>query len=851
MKYTLIDFQEKAVDAIVRRLRQARGNYAEDGDLTAIGLTAPTGTGKTVMATAVLERLLFGDDDNDPNRDLVVIWFSDDPNLNLQTKHKFTLASSKITANRIVELAGVDQRVLDGGTIYLAHMQQFGIGATTSHAVNKGVTNDGRTHGVWDMIGNTVRAKGKDVLLVIDEAHRGAGEGTAARKTIINTLVHGGKSGVGVTVPATPVVFGLSATPARFTESMAGAGRTLTPVGVDMAKVLASGIIKDAINVPRPVENQKADHTLLADAVGELRKATDRWQTHHEETGDPLVVPIMVVQVPPGVTKVDMDAYVDTVHKSWPGLFQDKTMAHAFDSHVDEKHGDHTLRYVAPADIANDETLRVVFFKNALTTGWDCPRAEVMVSLRSSTDPTPIAQLIGRMVRTPLAKRIEDGDPDLNSVFLHLPLYDAKQVASVVTALTSDPDLENGPTINVGSVDCLPAAGSEKFVEALAALPSFERPAKPHGSVMAAASSLAGLLADHQFEAKPTDNLKARVVAAMSQAHRENDETVGVKAHDVLHYDMGTDTLVSTESGYATTGETGQLRSLRVREIDVRSNYKDAKKAFTEEYAQAYVNHLIEAGEEPIDADALVIALASVPAATAAVEKAAADQIGEWRAKHEGKVDRLNVEARGKFAACWSPNLDLMETTVLPPEKVKAATGQIVTGDDGEKTIVDLPSRDKHLFADPATGRFPGKPGTTWEEEALDIELGRDGTKFWYRNPSRGKNALAIPYDDGDGRGLMHPDFLIFRTDDAGVPVVDIIDPHLHSAADTGPKWRGLALWAAANVDRLGVVEAVIKVDDQLRTVNLLDSNVVAAFEDVSTKDGVEAVFASHGRDLS
>ena len=52
----------------------------------------------------------------------------------------------------------------------------------------------------------------------------------------------------------------------------------------------------------------------------------------------------------------------------------------------------------------------MVLFKEALTTGWDCPRAEVMLSFRSAQDYTYIAQLIGRMVRTPLARRIATDD---------------------------------------------------------------------------------------------------------------------------------------------------------------------------------------------------------------------------------------------------------------------------------------------------------------------------------------------------------------------------------------------------------------------------------------------------------
>ena len=49
----------------------------------------------------------------------------------------------------------------------------------------------------------------------------------------------------------------------------------------------------------------------------------------------------------------------------------------------------------------DDTWVRVLIAKDAISTGWDCPRAEVMVSFRPASDQTYIAQMLGRMVRTP------------------------------------------------------------------------------------------------------------------------------------------------------------------------------------------------------------------------------------------------------------------------------------------------------------------------------------------------------------------------------------------------------------------------------------------------------------------
>jgi type III restriction enzyme len=84
--------------------------------------------------------------------------------------------------------------------------------------------------------------------------------------------------------------------------------------------------------------------------------------------------------------------------------------------------------------IEEDEKAIVVFFKMNLSTGWDCPRAETMMSFRHANDYTYIAQLLGRMIRTPLARRVES-DAELNNVGLFLPFFDEKTVKMVEQVL--------------------------------------------------------------------------------------------------------------------------------------------------------------------------------------------------------------------------------------------------------------------------------------------------------------------------------------------------------------------------------------------------------------------------------
>lgn len=90
----------------------------------------------------------------------------------------------------------------------------------------------------------------------------------------------------------------------------------------------------------------------------------------------------MIVQVEPKVTTARLSEILATIESAWPEL-SDYAVAHAFgDPHGPLQVGDRSVRYIPPEAIAGNDRARVVLFKSALTTGWDCPRAEVLVSFQ-------------------------------------------------------------------------------------------------------------------------------------------------------------------------------------------------------------------------------------------------------------------------------------------------------------------------------------------------------------------------------------------------------------------------------------------------------------------------------------
>ncbi|HYN78476.1 MAG TPA: DEAD/DEAH box helicase family protein, partial [Lamprocystis sp. (in: g-proteobacteria)] len=520
MKFTLKDYQDAAVRDVLVNLRKARRRWREDGDRHAFSLSALTGAGKTVMAAAAFEALFHGDDDRDFEADpgAVVIWFSDDPSLNEQTRFRLLEASDRLRYGDLVVVQNTFNRErLQAGRVYFLNTQKLSKNSllVRGHEVDEAQARqgvlpletrpDGRAYSIWDTIRNTIEDPALTLYLVLDEAHRGLGALSRAaqsdKSTIVNRLINGAGE-----VPAIPVVWGISATVERFNLAMADAkGRSTLPhVVVDAAKVQESGLLKDTIILDSPKEVGPFDTVLVRRATDKLKASSAAWAAYAaQQDATERVEPLMVLQVPNTPDHDDIGRSLDTILQQWPELPRD-AFAHVFGEHSTQTFGGHAVPHISPERVQDADWVRVLIAKDAISTGWDCPRAEVMVSFRPARDRTHITQLLGRMVRTPLARRIP-GHDRLNAVDCLLPFFDAAAVAAVAEALMQGGGDDGTPALPGRRVlinpreqtpnPALPAA----VWEALLALPSQalpQRGARPVKRLTALAHELAfdGLL---------------------------------------------------------------------------------------------------------------------------------------------------------------------------------------------------------------------------------------------------------------------------------------------------------------------------------------------------------------------
>lgn len=190
----------------------------------------------------------------------------------------------------------------------------------------------------------------------------------------------------------------------------------------------------------------------------------------------------------------------------------------------------------------------------------------------------------------------------------------------------------------------------------------------------------------------------------------------------------------------------------------------------------------------------------------------------------------------------------MLPTTVIARDTYPSATEK-ASGDES----VPIDTYPDHLYVigegKPNAGRFPVDTSkSSWEQMVLTIELEMLETLLgWYRNPSAGRYALAIPYEFGDKSLLMHPDFLFFHQDGEEI-VLDIIDPHRQDANDAAPKWSALAKYAIDHPEGLRRVLAVIRdAQGNLRALDLRKDGITQKVAAATNKDLLEALFASEG----
>ncbi len=374
----LKDYQKQAVDNLSRKVE----NSLRSSESEIVVFQAPTGSGKTVMVSALLKELISRRKDD---RKFAFVWVSVRM-LHKQSKEKLESFYEDDRAIKCSYFDDLEDRRIGENEVLFINWHSI-----NKKDINLFVKDNEKDNNLSNIIKNT-KEEGLTIVLVIDESHHTANSDKS--KELIEII-------------NPKITLEVSATP-HLTEGVSEIEK------VRLADVKAEEMIKSEILVNPEfldikIGSKSADEIVIEQG---LKKREELLKMYKKEGSN--VNPLMLIQLPDNRSNLvsKKEAVVKILEKR--GITEKNGKLAIW---LSEDKSD-TL----PNIEKNNNEVEVLVFKQAIALGWDCPRASILAIFRESKSFTFTIQTIGRIMRMPELKYYLK-EPDLNQgyVFTNLP----------------------------------------------------------------------------------------------------------------------------------------------------------------------------------------------------------------------------------------------------------------------------------------------------------------------------------------------------------------------------------------------------------------------------------------------
>lgn len=375
-------FQQVLIDRIASHLGAAHAAYnAPEADLAelrkeqgAVLLEAPTGVGKTFMATRAISKF-------SRHKKMLWFWFSPWAHLTDQTEAALKEDAAGLTVTTLANERHAD--ALTGSKVYPLVWASLAAKDETRRKTRD--ADDGKQDLATFV--SEARELGYRIGVVIDEAHHGMRSQTEASRLLRDVL----QPEYHLFVTATPDDKEL----AEFQAYM-GLRRIKREVAT-RADGVAAGLIKPDVKVLYFEEGDEsagylsAGVSLTSAAIAKAVAQHTKLKAELETCVPGRLTPLLLVQVSSASAEAELEAKKALVDA---GIAEDRIRIHT------AAKPDRNLQ-----QIANDQSVEALIFKMAVGTGFDAPRAFTLVSLRSSRSEQFGLQVLGRILRVHSALR--------------------------------------------------------------------------------------------------------------------------------------------------------------------------------------------------------------------------------------------------------------------------------------------------------------------------------------------------------------------------------------------------------------------------------------------------------------
>lgn len=349
----LFDFQESTVMRLLELATDSRKKQT-------IVVKSPTGSGKTIMLIDFVEEYL-----NKINSNTAFIWLCPGKgDLEEQSRQRMiSVAPHRNTQNLFDAL----RNGFPPESVTFINWELV---------TKKGNTaiREGERKNLYDRIAEAHRG-GMDFIVIIDEEHS---NNTAKAKDIINHF-------------AAKNIVRVSATAEK--------NNNYEFINIDELDVIDEGLITKALYVNEGVEDNikiDDDYDYLLDLADANRKNIAARYKEVLPEGK-IIRPLVLIQFPNGQPET-----IEAVEKKL------ESMGYTYDNGMVSKWMSEEKRDL-PENLTDNDGIPVfLLMKQAISTGWDCPRAKILVKLREGMSEQFEIQTIGRIRRMPEAKHYDD-----------------------------------------------------------------------------------------------------------------------------------------------------------------------------------------------------------------------------------------------------------------------------------------------------------------------------------------------------------------------------------------------------------------------------------------------------------
>ncbi|UUM24461.1 DEAD/DEAH box helicase [Mycoplasma sp. 3686d] len=357
----LKNFQERAVDFLINKTNNLNSR-------SKIVVESPTGSGKTIILLAFIEKYL----DYNPND--IVCWLCPGKgDLEEQSKEKMNKFVPNIKNGSLFDILSNGFR---DGTTYFINWE------TITKKDNNALKESERKN-LFERIAEAHR-QGKKFIIIIDEEHQ---NDTSKANDIISSI----NANYEIRVSATPK------------KRILGEFHQISELDVINEELITRFMYinkdLDAVSVSNPEHEAE----ILIEKADQIRKQIQLAYIKENEN----VRPLVLIQFPNlSDTLVE---FVENKLNQMGYSYENKMVASWFS--IDDKKfnskkiGKINIGTTKQDSITNlDATPVFLLFKQALSTGWDCPRAKILIKLRENMSDTFEVQTLGRLRRMPRAK---------------------------------------------------------------------------------------------------------------------------------------------------------------------------------------------------------------------------------------------------------------------------------------------------------------------------------------------------------------------------------------------------------------------------------------------------------------